>query len=265
MFAARLVMIRSGKAIQESLKATRDKMVHQQDRLRIVSALAHVLSVCGLPGVGYHDQYRREVCSLPEFISQELEQEFAEISDMFSNENIGNALRNLCGIRKQTTIVRQVKRAIDAKVSMKEGNVLSLAFNDHEECPTVICKKGRVGELLANSQTILTDEMGFMVAKAEKLVENLNSNLAESFVAMMHMMLNGRRTNSQDGGVFTGQTLLAGLTMARDYSWHAAAQKAMGIEPKKVIETFAERINQRRKADKQKKRSRAKRRAESRI
>jgi hypothetical protein len=118
------------------------------------------------------------------------------------------------------------------------------------QCPAQLCCK-RTISLSEAAKNALIDCTSFLVEKAERLVENLDSNIAESFVSILNMTCNGRRTNLQLRSAFQRQATLTGLTMARGYSWHSTAQRKAGLRPTNVLQKNAEYVNRRQKRAKE--------------
>jgi hypothetical protein len=133
---------------------------------------------------------------------------------------------------------------------VNQGNILQHALGSHTECPGIICCKGRFGALSDTAKQVLIDEMTFLVARANRLADGKTSNSAESFVAIMHMLLGGRRINTQDGEIFERQVNLAGLTMTRGYEYHSLVQQKMDIPTRSPVLMLADRVRKRREAAK---------------
>jgi hypothetical protein len=132
------------------------------------------------------------------------------------------------------------------------------AFDDHTRCHKKCIKRPLViGDL---AKQVLKQQTAYLTNKAEGLVENLDSNITESFGAMVSLFFGARRTNLQGRGVPKRQATLAGLTMSRGYKWHANAQRAMVHHPSKVLDNFAEYIDGRRKRAKANKKRRSRKR-----
>jgi hypothetical protein len=62
--------------------------------------------------------------------------------------------------------------------------------------------------------------MKILVGKANFLAGYLNSNLVESYMSILNMMLNGRRVNNQERGMFHRQAEMATLVMSEGYDRH---------------------------------------------
>jgi hypothetical protein len=92
-----------------------------------------------------------------------------------------------------------------------------------------------------------------LVEKANFLAEYLNSNLAESYMSILNMMLNGRRVNNQDRGMFHRQTAkMAALVMSECYDRHNELLRKMGVKPTKALQELAQHIENRRDRDRKK-------------
>jgi hypothetical protein len=118
-------------------------------------------------------------------------------------------------------------------------------LNNHDLCPPEICSVLKLGKLSENGQKVLEDKMEILSERAEYVCYYLSSNIAESFMSILNMMLGGRRVNNQQRGMFTRQARMAALIMSEGYSRHGILLLKMGIEPTDVLEDLAKNIRNR--------------------
>jgi hypothetical protein len=86
-----------------------------------------------------------------------------------------------------------------------------------------------------------------VASRARNLVEYLNSNITESFAAMVHQTLNGRRVNNVL--IFHRQVLMAGLIYAAGYSRHAELLMLMGVAPTESLQQLEGKVEVKRNRD----------------
>jgi hypothetical protein len=250
-FAARLALRKSAAKIQKSVEASTDESVLQQNRLRIIDELKDDLTKSALHAIGHHHESCRETCPRP-VISPDLVQAVDEVRETLCRENVTAVVTTLCErfpelLPKKVTFIQETRRVLDEGVSTESA--LYHAYGDHTRCHQK-CSQ-RPLEICDDVKKALTVQTEYLTEKAHRLVENLDSNVNESFAAVTNMLFSGRRTNLQGRGGTKRQAILAGLTMSRGYKWHAAAQRAMNLRPSKVLDDYAEYINQRRKRAKE--------------
>jgi hypothetical protein len=257
-------MIRSSKAIQASVLATvNNKEQREKDRSKIILDLVHDLQYCALHALGYHktkingkEEYhcRLEMCPRPEEIPPELHEDFHNSvglknpSDISLETSIEEFCVNRPVIAKKSVMIKNyAKRYLEDNETLCGSNIINHVFGDHEKCPSGYCTKRKLGALQENTLSTLKIIMMFMVAKSDRLVEYLNSNIAETFAAQINMICGGRRVNLVTSINFARQCILGALNMDLGYSWHYEAQLEMRLRPSNVVKTYAEKIAKQRK------------------
>jgi hypothetical protein len=254
-FAARLALRRSAKAVQESHKASSDKLVRERVRAAIIIDTSKDLSVCALHATGHHDGCRPEVCPQAEVkaISPDILKAFEKVKGYFSIETVTQVVGALCDhfpdLEPKKHAIIYAARETLRRQSVVTVTMLHHAYGNHKGC-SVTCSQRPI-KMCELAKKELVKETSFLVAKVERLLENLDSNVAESYGAMLHQFSDGRRTNLQGRGAGIRQATLAGLTMARGYAFHRAVQQDLGFLPSNVLDCYAQHVAKRRKKAKE--------------
>jgi hypothetical protein len=148
--------------------------------------------------------------------------------------------------------------ALNNDIELTHSNAINHGMNYHQNCPEQICKFYKLGQLSRVEERTediekgiqqLEDAFKIIAGNAEKLIYYLNSNLAESFMAIQNMMLGGRRTNNQLRGTYKRQVRMAALVMSEGYSRHAILYERMGVRPTKSMEKLSKQVQLRREKD----------------
>jgi hypothetical protein len=256
--AVRKAINHSSKALRDIEHATENADERSQQRKQIESNLYKDFQNVILHGIGYHVSCRPEVCSSVDIttaVPQIVKDEFTEICLQSTNSTILPALNiwlktesTSCSLMEgqKKKILSQTNKAIKSNILIKDANIICHIFDQHHACPRSICYRGRFGELDDATQTKLKEIMQFLVDKTPRLVEGEHTNTAESFVAVKHMMLGGRRVNTQGRGVYDRQAKLAGLVKDRGYSCHPQLLAKMGFQPSEPLLKLAETVAARR-------------------
>jgi hypothetical protein len=252
-YAVRLALRRSAKALRESCEASTDKLTREEDRSDITLKASVDLSAVALHTLGHHEDCRDEVCSPAEDIPPGLLTAFETAWGDVTTNDVPQVVAALCErwpelTRKKVTVIQHVRGAL-AQTSAPSSIILLHAFGDHTQC-SESCSL-RPTELCDLAQEQLVGQTSFLVGKTPELVDNMDTNVAESFGNVSNMLHGGRRTNIQGRGGGLRKTTLAGLTMARGYLWHEAALRKMGLRSSPRLNNYAEYVNQRRKKSKE--------------
>jgi hypothetical protein len=211
--------------------------------------------------LGYHEKCRPEVCPRPEDVPAGLETEFDDVCESVTETSVVQVLQEFCNTRpalnkKKQIIVQQGKRIFEKKKTLKNSNVVAHAFGAHQNCPNGFCCKRQFGNLQQNTKDMLVAVLDKKAAsKAHRIVENLDSNIAESLGAAVHMTCASRRVNLHQRDGYTRQCTLAALNMDQGYGWHAEAQRSVGMRPSPVLDKYAEKIDRRRELANERKRA----------
>jgi hypothetical protein len=211
LLTARIAMKRSASKLK-TIEAT-DEYERQEAKRCIIDELWTDLHACALHALNIHDACRREKCR---FITATDEWDFSELDGV---DAVQQWLKTRPKYKMFTSkVLKMVKLAIANDISIEHSNALQHALNNHSDCPPALCDLIRLEKKLDDAtKKHLQKNMMRLANKAERVAEYLNSNLAESYMAIMNMLLGGRRINNQLRGAFFRQTRLAALIMSDGY------------------------------------------------